>query len=98
MRGFGFLSLVRTLLEPRNVYRAWQRVRERAGLDQHTFHGLRHDFGSLMMEQGIPDRVVAELMGHANPAITRRVYQHATDLIQRQAVERLAAALEGQAG
>jgi integrase len=44
MTGFVFLSLVRTVLEPRNVYRVWKRVRERSGLDEHTFHDLRHDF------------------------------------------------------
>jgi integrase len=93
MTGFVFLSLVGTLLEPRNVFRVWKRVRERAGLDEHTFHGLRHDFGSLLMEQGVPDKVIAELLGHANPAVTRRVYQHASDPLQRDAVERLAAAL-----
>lgn len=95
MTGFVFLSLVGTMLEPRNVFRVWKRVRQRAGLDEHTFHGLRHDFGSLLMEHGIPDKVVAELMGHANPAVTRRVYQHASDAFQRQAVERLAAAIMG---
>jgi len=88
-----FLSLVGTVLEPRNVFRAWKRLRERAGLDEHTFHDLRHDFGSLLMEQGIPDKVIAELLGHANPAVTRRIYQHASDPMQREAVERLAAAL-----
>jgi integrase len=95
LTGFVFLSLVGTVLEPRNVYRAWKRVRERAGLDQHTFHGLRHDFGSLLMEQGVPDKVVAELLGHANPAVTRRVYQHASDALQQEAVARLAAAVDG---
>jgi integrase len=93
MTGFVFLSNVGTVLEPRNLYRVWERVRERAGLDQHTFHDLRHDFGSLLMERGVPDKVVAELMGHANPAVTRRVYQHASDEMQRRAVEELAQAM-----
>jgi integrase len=93
MTGLVFLSEVGTVLEPRNVYRVWERVRERAGLDHHTFHDLRHDFGSLLMERGVPDKVVAELMGHANPAVTRRVYQHASDEMQRRAVEELAQAM-----
>ncbi len=58
-------------------------------MDGHTFHGLRYDFGSLLMGAGVPDKVVAEPMGHANPAITRRIYQHATDTLQRDAVDRL---------
>jgi integrase len=90
MTGLVFLSLVGTVLEPRNVLRVWERVRERAGLDQHTFHDLRHDFGSVLMDRGVPDKVIAELMGHANPAVTRRVYQHGTDEMQRRAVEEIA--------
>jgi integrase len=91
--GFVFLSLVGTFLEPRNVNRVFERVRERAGLADHTLHGLRHDFCSLLMEQGVPDKVVAELAGHANPAITRRIYQHGTDATHRDAMARFGAHL-----
>jgi integrase len=93
LSGFVFLSTRGTVVEPRNLVRVFHRVRERAGLDHHTFHGLRHDFGSLMMEMGVPDEVVAELMGHANPAITRRVYQHGSDALHREAVSRVAGLL-----
>jgi len=54
LTGFVFLSLVGALLEPRNVNRVFERVCERSGLPDHTLHGLRHDFCSLLMEQGIP--------------------------------------------
>jgi len=91
--GYVFLSLVGTLLEPRNVNRVFERVRNRAGLGEHTLHGLRHDFCSLLMEQGVPDKVVAELAGHANPAITRRIYQHGTEATHREAMARLGAHL-----
>ena len=91
--GYVFLSLVGTFLEPRNVNRVFERVRERAGLSEHTLHGLRHDFCSLLMEQGVPDKVVAELAGHANPAITRRIYQHGTDAAHHDAMALLGAQL-----
>jgi len=90
LTGYVFLSLVGTLLEPRNVNRVFERVRNKAGLSDHTLHGLRHDFCSLLMEQGVPDKVVAELAGHANPAITRRIYQHGTDVAHRNAMAKLA--------
>ena len=88
--GYVFLSLVGTFLEPRNVNRVFERVRDKAGLTEHTLHGLRHDFCSLLMEQGVPDKIIAELAGHANPAITRRLYQHGTEVAHREAMERLA--------
>jgi len=97
MTGFVFLSNIGTILEPRNLFRVWERVREQAGLHKHTFHGLRHDFGSLLMERGVPDKVIAELIGHANPAVTRRVYQHAANASQRRAVDAMAEAMVGDA-
>jgi len=89
---------VGTLLEPRNVNRVFERVREKAGLADHTLHGLRHDFCSLLMEQGVPDTIIAQLAGHANPAITRRIYQHGTEAAHRDAMERLGAQLRTIAG
>jgi integrase len=83
------LSLVGTLLESRNVNRVFERVRERAGLSDHTLHGLRHDFCSLLMEQGVRDKVIAELAGHANPAITRRIHEHDTNAAHRDAMVEL---------
>jgi integrase len=98
LSGYVFLSRVGTLLEPRNVNRVFERVRKRAGLTEHTLHGLRHDFCSLLMEQGVPDKVVAELAGHANPAITRRIYQHGTEAAHRDAMSRLAGQLDALSG
>ena len=40
-------------------------------------HDLRHGAASLMLAQGIPVPVVAELLGHATPAITMAIYSHA---------------------
>src|SRR5207253_10739829 len=67
-------------------------------LADHTLHGLRHDFCSLLMEQGVPDTIIAQLAGHANPAITRRNYQHGTETAHRDAMERLGAQLRTIAG
>ncbi len=62
---------------------------ERAGIPAHTFHGLRHDFGSLLLAAGVPTRVVQEMLGHANPYITMGRYQHVPDELQRDAADRL---------
>jgi integrase len=93
LTGYVFLSQVGTFVEPRNVNRAFERIRGKAGLNDHTLHGLRHNFCSLLMEQGVPDKVIAELAGHANPAITRRIYQHATDAAHRDAMAQFGAHL-----
>lgn len=87
--GYVFTSEVGTVLEPRRVDLYFASVRERAGLDDHTFHGLRHDFAGLLLTAGIPGRVVAEMMGHADYAITANLYQHVADELQVLAADRL---------
>jgi integrase len=83
-----FTSTVGTILEPRNVYRYFDRVRDSADLGSHTFHGLRHDFASLLLAGGTPQRIVMEMMGHSNYSMTTR-YQHVPDALQREAAGRL---------
>lgn len=67
--GFVFTSTVGTGIEPRRVNVYFSEACERAGIPAHTFHGLRHDFGSLLLAAGVPTRVVQEMLGHANPNI-----------------------------
>jgi integrase len=49
---------------------------EAAGLPRLTPHGLRHGTATLMVARGVPMRMVAEQLGHANPSLTARVYAH----------------------
>jgi integrase len=90
-----FTSTVGTILEPRNVYRYFDGVRDDANLGGHTFHGLRHDFASLLLAGGTPQRIVMEMMGHTNYSMTTR-YQHVPDALQREAADRLDAFLQHQ--
>jgi integrase len=39
-------------------------------------HDLRHIHATLLLEAGVPVHVVAARLGHADPAITLRVYAH----------------------
>jgi len=39
-------------------------------------HDLRHVHATLLLEAGVPVHVVAARLGHADPAITLRVYAH----------------------
>lgn len=40
------------------------------------FHDLRHTHATLLLRAGVPVHVVAARLGHADPAITLRVYAH----------------------
>lgn len=53
------------------------------------FHDLRHTFASLLLQRGVPTKVVAEALGHSSPAITQRTYQHIIGEMQDQAIEEI---------
>jgi integrase len=75
-----FCSEVGTVLEPRNVERIWQRVRRRAqkrGVRPLKLHCARHSWASWALEAGKSVRWVADVLGHADPSLTLRVYAHA---------------------
>jgi len=50
-----------------------------------TPHSLRHAFATIMLEEGVPMRVVSEQMGHSSTRITEQVYSHVTARLQREA-------------
>jgi integrase len=77
--GFIFTGATGAVLQPRKADLYFADVRTRAGLDSHRFHGLRHDFASLLLAAGVPDRVVMEMMGHSNITMTANRYQHVPD-------------------
>ena len=40
------------------------------------FHGLRHTFASILIDEGRNIRQVSALLGHASPSFTLQVYVH----------------------
>lgn len=48
-------------------------------------HKLRHSFASLALVNGVDIVTIAELLGHADPAITLRVYSHSNEIAKQQA-------------
>jgi len=59
------------------------------------FHDLRHIAASLALGQGMPIPAVSEMLGHADAAITLRVYAHAVPGVQRQVAQAMQAVLAG---
>lgn len=53
------------------------------------FHGLRHTYASVLIEQGENPKTVQHNLGHADVALTLQVYSHSYDTAQQNAAKKL---------
>jgi integrase len=87
-----------TIWSPEDAYKTFRRACARAGLGEaHSFHGLRHDFASLLARLGVPLRVAMDMLGHSHELMTI-CYQHASDSDRRDAADKVGAWLREMAG
>jgi len=91
--GYVFTTTVGTLIEPRNVNRAFAGALKRAGLEHRSPHSLRHDFAGLLLSSGVASRVTQELMRHTRYELTANVYQQPPDELLRLATAQIDRAL-----
>jgi integrase len=52
------------------------RLRSKTGIDGLCAYALRHGFATEALKSGVDTTTVGVLMGHSNPAMVARVYQH----------------------
>ena len=76
-------------IEPRNFSRSFTRATRTAGLRQVRLHDARHGCASLLAAAGVPPRVVMEILGHSQIAVTMNVYAHVTQEAQREALHHM---------
>jgi len=73
----------------------WTALRslDRAGLPRLRFHDLRHSAATLLLGRGVHPKIVSEMLGHSQIAITLDLYSHVTPTMQRQATDAMEAVL-----
>ncbi len=81
-------------LAAETVGRIWHRVRAEAGLCDVRLHDCRHTYASMALAQGETVLTIGRLLGHRDPATTLK-YTHLSDVLVREAVDAVGAALEG---
>ena len=80
-------------LNPSTVSRTFDKLVTIAGLPKITLHGLRHTFATLALLDGIPSKIVAEVLGHSSTRVTEDLYQHVTPGMKADATARVAGLL-----
>jgi integrase len=61
--------------KPADIRRGWENAVERAGLEDFTFHSLRHTAASYLAMNGASLAEIAEVLGHKSLQVTKR-YAH----------------------
>ena len=74
--GLVFVSTIGTPLDPRNVLRIWHGLLAEAGLERRAFHVSRHTAVSLLIAEGVPLKVIQEVVGHSLLSTTADIYGH----------------------
>jgi len=90
--GLVFTSEFGAPIPARNILRKLAKLRETAGLPGLRFHDTRHTCATLLLAQGVSEKVVMEILGHTNLQMTHR-YAHVLPPLRQGAADALDAAL-----
>lgn len=72
------------------ISHAWNRALQRSGITRRIRpYDLRHMAATSMLEAGADLKSVSEILGHADPSMTLRTYQHTSTARRRDAIDRI---------
>lgn len=73
---------------PTSVKNWWQRFIKRHSLKYINFHALRHTSATLLINQGVHAKVIAERLGHSDIKTTMNTYGHVLQKADREAANK----------
>lgn len=77
-----FTTSCGTKIGERNLMRAYYGALEKAGIENFTFHDLRHTFATRLVQRGIDLYKVQRLLGHKTAAMTQRYAHHSSESLR----------------
>jgi integrase len=85
--GLVFCTTKETIINPTNLRkRSFAPLLDKAGLPHMSFHQLRHTAATILLLKNVNPKIVSEMLGHANIAITLDTYSHVLPNMQDSAV------------
>ena len=72
----------------------WKALLKTAGIRDARLHDARHTAATLLLAQGVDQRVVMEILGHSQISMTTR-YTHVLPQVMTDAADRIGQALWG---
>lgn len=82
--GLVFIQLTGRPVDPSRDYQDWQQLLVAAGVRKPRLHDARHTAASLLLAQGVPARVVMEMLGHSQITLTLGTYSHVAPELQQK--------------
>ena len=92
--GLVFTTQRGTPLDKGNVHNRFKALLARAGLPHMRFHDLRHCCASLLLAQNVHPKVVQEILGHSQIAMTLDLYSHVLPSVRKDAATLMSDLLE----
>ena len=84
-------------IHPQTVSKSFEHHAKAAGLPRIRLHDCRHTAATMLLDQGVPLKVVSERLGHSSVSITADLYQHTLEHMQQDAADKAGAMLLGDA-
>ena len=78
-----------TPTEPHCFYEKYKKLMKENGIDDITFHALRHTFATQCVELGFDTKTLSVILGHSNVTTTLKCYVHPTMKAKRSQMDML---------
>jgi len=87
--GMVFTTTIGTMLDARNLLKAFYGIMRNSDLPQLRFHDLRHSAATLLLIQGVHPKVVQELGGWSDIRIVLNTYSHVIPSLKDEAASKM---------
>ena len=82
-------------IDRRRDWQDWKSLLKAAGVRDPRLHDARHTAATLQLQQGVPARVVMDILGHSQISLTLGAYSHVVPELAEEAAQRIGQAVWG---